>query len=112
MLAGSRDARKLHQAMPACPFYPRTNGITGKRNWVHVYKIMNGYGGQLENKTFVIRTADDAGDSVGTSSSAGWLFPDQTGLEYCRRGHYNRYSTAESLGNFVCSRARLLDREQ
>src|SRR6266581_5102086 len=66
--------------------------------------------GHNERSNLVNRTADDVGNSPGIACSAGWLFPDQSGLQYGRRCQYHGSSTVEPLGDFYSSRARLLDR--
>jgi uncharacterized protein (TIGR03118 family) len=64
----------------------------------------------LKKNTLVIRTTHDVGTSCRAVGPAGRLFPDQPGLQYCRRSQCYRHSTSEPLGNLYSPRARFLDR--
>src|SRR6266853_1221298 len=63
---------------------------------------------QREKDILVTRAAHDTGKCFGAVRPTDRLFPDQSGLQYCRHSHYHRHSTLEPVGNLHSSRARFL----
>jgi len=105
--------QELHHSSPEFLSHPATNSLRGGKENSGIQRRTNhnqGYGGQLEKGTLVIRATHDIGDSVRFVGPASRLFPDQPGPQYCRRSQYNRSSTSQSLGNLVYSWVGLLDR--
>src|SRR5260370_21241882 len=61
-----------------------------------------------EKDILVTRAAHDTGKCFGPVRPTDRLFPDQSGLQYCRRSRYHRHSTLEPVGNLLPPRARFL----
>src|ERR1700730_3722788 len=61
-----------------------------------------------EKDILITRAAHDTGKCFGPVRPTDRLFPDQSGLQYCRRSRYHRHSTLEPVENLHSSRARFL----
>src|SRR5580692_6491672 len=78
-----------------------------------LYKIINeGYGEKREKRTLVSWLPRDRCYVIRIVGSAGRLFPDQLGFQYCQRGQNYGLSTVKPLGDLLYTWGGFLDRRQ